>query len=89
MYLGEKRSFRIRRRGTTVKLERPFWKQLEGIAKARKITLGALIERIDDTCRSEAPHVSGNRNLASRLRVFCLTSPDGVTIRPDAAAEPN
>ncbi|NQV84421.1 MAG: ribbon-helix-helix domain-containing protein [Rhodospirillales bacterium] len=83
MYLGEKRSFRLRRRSTTVKLERPFWEQLEGIAKTRKLTLSALIENIDETCRAEERADTGNRNLASYLRVFCLTCPETVPVKPN------
>ncbi|MBT3306232.1 MAG: ribbon-helix-helix domain-containing protein [Alphaproteobacteria bacterium] len=83
MYLGEKRSFRIHRRSTTVKLERPFWDQLEGIARARQLTLGDLIEKIDETCRTEEGAGTGNRNLASFIRVFCLTCPEAMPANPD------
>ncbi len=76
MYLGEKRSFRIHSRSTTVKLEFPFWQALEKIAKAKRISLAALISRIDDEYRNGDEPSSGEKNLASCLRVFCLTSAD-------------
>ncbi len=77
MYLGQKRSFRIRRRSTTIKLESPFWQALEKIAKAQKVSLGVLITRIDEEYRNQDEPSSGEKNLASCLRVFCLTSAAG------------
>lgn len=74
MYLGEKRSFRIRSRSTTVKLEFPFWQALEKIAEAKRISLAALISRVDDEYRNGDGPSPGEKNLASCLRVFCLTS---------------
>ncbi len=79
MYLGEKRSFRIRQRSTTVKLEFPFWQALEEIAKAQRISLAELIARVDEGFRTMEKGAQDKRNLASNLRVFCLTTAAGQT----------
>ena len=80
MLMGEKRSFRMARRCTTIRLEKPFWDALEKIARDIAVSLGELIEEIDRGSRTREERMTGKRNLASCLRVFCLmhnTEPNG------------
>jgi len=63
-------------RGTTIRLELPFWTVLEDMAEGQGESLGTLIMRIDETCRARTGLTRSERNLASCLRVFCLTYGD-------------
>ena len=58
-----KRSIRIAKHNTSISLEPEFWAELKRIAAAEKISLNALVAKID-----------GGRagNLSSALRVFVL-----------------
>ena len=60
-----KRSFSLAGHRTSVALEEEFWAALQAEARKERISLSALIGRIDAT-RSE-------RNLASALRVHVLS----------------
>jgi len=51
---------------TSVALEKEFWEALEFIANKNKISIDALIQKID--------HNERNGSLASALRVFILSS---------------
>jgi predicted DNA-binding ribbon-helix-helix protein len=66
-----KRSFTIARHRTSVALEDEFWSVLGRIADREKVSLAALVARIDAS-RGEAP-------LASALRLHALAA-----IRPPA-----
>lgn len=61
-----KRSFALAGHRTSVALEAEFWAALEALARARGMTLLALVVRVD-AARGEG------RNLASALRVAALT----------------
>ena len=58
-----KRSVAIRGHATSLTLEDVFWTTLKAIARARGISLQALIAEVDRTRRG---------NLSSALRVFAL-----------------
>jgi predicted DNA-binding ribbon-helix-helix protein len=62
--LVEKRSVVVAGHKTSVSLEDAFWDALKEIAKARNVTLGALVAAID----SERQH----ENLSSTIRLFVL-----------------
>jgi len=59
-----KRSVTIAGHRTSVSLEEPFWAALGEIARARGLSLGALVARID------AERGSGNLSSALRLHVL-------------------
>jgi predicted DNA-binding ribbon-helix-helix protein len=61
----EKRSVSLSGHRTSVALEPEFWAALEAVAAIEKVTLAALITRIDAVRVPERP-------LASALRVFAL-----------------
>ncbi len=63
----EKRSLRIRGRGTTIRLERPFWAALEEMAANQGVTLGEFIAGVSEACKA-----TRRNNLSSCLRVVCL-----------------
>lgn len=60
-----KRSIKIDGHNTSVALEQPFWDELTAIARARNLSLNALIAEID---RAKG----GTGNLASALRLYVL-----------------
>ena len=60
-----KRSIRIGGHDTSVSLEGAFWDALGEIARARKISINALVAAIDHSRRG---------NLSSALRLFVLES---------------
>ena len=60
-----KRSVSIAGHRTSISLEEPFWKVLREIAEREKLSIQALIGRIDAE-RDE-------QNLSSAIRVFVLT----------------
>jgi predicted DNA-binding ribbon-helix-helix protein len=62
----KKRSFSIAGHRTSVALEAEFWAALESRAKTEKLSLAALVARIDAG--------RGERPLASALRVYALAS---------------
>ena len=62
----KKRSFTIARHRTSVALEDQFWTVLDAIADHEKVSLSALVARIDAS-RGEAP-------LASALRLHVLAA---------------
>jgi predicted DNA-binding ribbon-helix-helix protein len=64
-----KRSVTIAGHSTSVSLEQPFWAGLTHIAQAERISVAALLGRIDAT-RSEGGDCDGN--LSSAIRVFVL-----------------
>lgn len=72
MYMAEKKSIRTGGRVTTVRLESPFWDTLREAARGERVSLSTLVTRIDQTFSSSAESAQESRNLASRLRVFCL-----------------
>ena len=63
----KKRSLKISGHATSISLEPEFWKALENIAQEEKMSLSALIAKIDQRFS-----VSSSRNLASQLRVFVI-----------------
>ena len=63
-----KRSFTLAGHRTSVALEPEFWTAIEGLAKARGVSLAALVAELDAS-RAEA-----GAPLASTLRVFALRS---------------
>jgi predicted DNA-binding ribbon-helix-helix protein len=59
-----KRSVVIGGHKTSVSLEEPFWSELRAIAEAQRVTVSALLRRID--------HERQSANLSSAIRVFVL-----------------
>jgi predicted DNA-binding ribbon-helix-helix protein len=66
----QKRSMRIAGHRTSIALEPEFWQALEKVARARDLSLPALIAGIDAARATEAP----NASLASAVRVHVLQS---------------
>jgi predicted DNA-binding ribbon-helix-helix protein len=64
----QKRSMRIAGHRTSIALEPEFWQALEQVARARALSLPALIASIDAARADEAPDAS----LASAVRVHVL-----------------
>lgn len=60
-----KRSVRIAGHATSISLEPAFWDALRGVALARHVSIGALIETID---------AERSGSLSSAVRVFILDS---------------
>jgi predicted DNA-binding ribbon-helix-helix protein len=60
-----KRSVSIAGHRTSISLEEPFWEVLRDIAEREKLSIQALIGRIDAE--------RGEQNLSSAIRVFVLT----------------
>jgi predicted DNA-binding ribbon-helix-helix protein len=60
-----KRSVSIAGHRTSISLEEPFWEVLREIAEREKLSIQALIGRIDAG--------RGEQNLSSAIRVFVLT----------------
>ena len=64
----KKRSIKIAGHKTSVSLEEPFWDALKAVAAQERLTLAALIERLDrERSESGAP---GNLSSALRLHVL-------------------
>jgi predicted DNA-binding ribbon-helix-helix protein len=63
-----KRSISIKGHRTSVRLEPEFWAALERAAKARRLTLPALVAELDEARMKKSPPAG----LASALRVFAL-----------------
>lgn len=63
-----KRSMRIAGHRTSIALEQIFWRQLEVLAKARKVSMPVLIAEVDKARAVTRPEAS----LASALRVETL-----------------
>ena len=59
-----KRSFSIRGHRTSISLEEPFWEALREAATRERLSLAALIARIDES--------RGNAGLSSAVRVWIL-----------------
>lgn len=59
-----KRSFSIRGHRTSVSLEEPFWQALKEAAVRERVSLAALIARIDES--------RGDAGLSSAVRVWIL-----------------
>jgi predicted DNA-binding ribbon-helix-helix protein len=56
-----KRSIRIAGHATSLTLEEPFWRDLQAMARKRKLSLNALVGKID---------TGRGGNLSSALRLF-------------------
>jgi len=56
-----KRSIRIAGHATSLTLEEPFWRDLQALARRRKLSLNALVGKID---------TGRGGNLSSALRLF-------------------
>jgi predicted DNA-binding ribbon-helix-helix protein len=56
-----KRSIRIAGHATSLTLEEPFWRDLQALARKRKLSLNALVGKID---------TGRGGNLSSALRLF-------------------
>ena len=69
-----KRSVIVAGHSTSVSLEAEFWDELSGLAKARRISLNALVAEIDATREG---------NLSSALRLFVLR-----TVKARAISDP-
>lgn len=67
----QKRSMRIAGHRTSLALEQPFWKVLEGAARSRGVSLPVLLATIDEERSRNTPDAS----LASATRVFALKEP--------------
>ena len=65
MSLVQKRSVAIRGHRTSISLERPFFDELERIAREQALSVAALVARIDEQ-RPEGA------NLSSAIRLFVL-----------------
>jgi predicted DNA-binding ribbon-helix-helix protein len=65
----KKRSFTLSGHRTSVALEAEFWAVIDDAALKQRISLAALVAKIDAT-RAERP-------LASALRLFALAAKDG------------
>jgi predicted DNA-binding ribbon-helix-helix protein len=61
-----KRSVAIAGHRTSVSLEAPFWDELQGIAKARGVSVQALVAEIDAG--------RAGQNLSSAIRLFVLAA---------------
>lgn len=59
-----KRSVVIGGHKTSISLEEAFWREVRGIAEARKMTVSALLREIDQTRQTP--------NLSSAVRVYVL-----------------
>jgi len=66
-----KRSVLISGHATSVSLEQAFWQRLKAIAKARGVSVNALIANIDGE-RTDADAGDPGGNLSSAIRVFVL-----------------
>ena len=64
-----KRSVNIAGHATSISMEDAFWTRLNAIAKARKVSLSALIRDVDE---------ARTGNLSSALRVFVLENSDRI-----------
>lgn len=64
-YALVKKSFRLAGHATSVALEPEFWAVLEQTSRQKGQSLAALVGAVDAS--------RGERNLASALRVFCLS----------------
>lgn len=62
----EKHSLSIAGHRTSISLEAPFWVAFRDIAKARNISVSALVQQID------AERIAEADNLSSAIRVFVL-----------------
>ena len=71
-----KRSLTIVGPRTSLSLEAAFWRRLEAVAAARRLSLSALVAEVD-AGRGEA-------NLSSALRVFALESASALHLTADA-----
>jgi predicted DNA-binding ribbon-helix-helix protein len=60
-----KRSIRIAGHATSLTLEEPFWRDLQAMARKRKLSLNALVGKID---------TGRGGNLSSALRLFIRDS---------------
>ncbi len=60
----KKRSIKIAGHSTSISLEEPFWIVLKQLADEEKLSLNALVERVDKQRE--------NTNLSSALRLFVL-----------------
>ena len=69
-----KRSVIVAGHRTSVSLEAEFWNELSGLAKARRISLNALVAEVDATREG---------NLSSALRLFVLR-----TVKARAISDP-
>ncbi len=63
----KKRSVRISGHVTSISLEEEFWQELKAIAVQEKLSMNALIAKIDATRQGDAA-----RNLSSALRLYVL-----------------
>ncbi|NBQ66085.1 MAG: aryl-sulfate sulfotransferase [Verrucomicrobia bacterium] len=68
-----KRSVVVQGHATSVRLEPEFWAIIDEICKKQNISLAQLIVSIEK-------HHQTQQNLASQLRVFCLTSVNNCSI---------
>ncbi|HLG46014.1 MAG TPA: ribbon-helix-helix domain-containing protein [Reyranella sp.] len=64
-----KRSITIHGHQTSISLEDEFWDELAAIARARELSLNALVTEVDKT--RDTPK-NGSGNLSSALRVYVL-----------------
>ncbi|MBN9086003.1 MAG: ribbon-helix-helix domain-containing protein [Reyranella sp.] len=64
-----KRSITIHGHQTSISLEDEFWQELAAIAKARTLSLNALVTEVD---KARGSPKGGRGNLSSTLRVYVL-----------------
>ncbi|MBT6093904.1 MAG: ribbon-helix-helix domain-containing protein [Rhodospirillaceae bacterium] len=62
-----RKSLRIHGHSTTIRLEAAFWQVLEEVAETEECSVPVLITQINHHCPVD------RNNMASCLRVFCLT----------------
>ena len=65
-----KRSITIQGHQSSISLEDEFWDELAGIARARQLSVNALVTEIDKT--RDRPRGGGAGNLSSALRIYVL-----------------
>ena len=61
----QKRSFTLNGHRTSISLEEPFWATLKEAAEGEKLSLAALVSRIDES--------RGTAGLSSAVRVYILS----------------
>tara|TARA_R110002073_G_scaffold179283_1_gene337817 strand:+ start:475 stop:729 length:255 start_codon:yes stop_codon:yes gene_type:complete len=68
----EKRSISISGHRTSIALEPEFWAVIDEAAREQKLSLAALIGRIDSARAEVNDQTGAGRNLASACRIFVL-----------------
>jgi predicted DNA-binding ribbon-helix-helix protein len=67
-----KRSITIHGHQTSISLEDEFWQELAALAKARNLSLNALVTEVDKARHGARDEARNGANLSSTLRVYVL-----------------